>query len=107
MVGRHGKIGLARRRDRIAHLGLESGLWRQSCAPGSVQQVELGVGDARNALEAGDEHVRQRLVAVHVEREIDARLVHAVAHASTSGERSGVGFAHSRFRLAPAALVRR
>ena len=36
----------------------------------------MAIGPARDAVEAGEEHVRDRLVAVHVHREVDAGPVH-------------------------------
>ena len=75
-IGAHGQVGLAGRRRRIADARLE--IRRQPRQPGLVvrQQRQLLVGDRGDTLEAGDENLRNRFIAMHVHRKINAAGLH-------------------------------
>ena len=71
--------------DLIALRGLEIGREALERVAEQLEQLALALGQRRDALEAGEEVGRDRLVAVDVHREIDAGLVHRVAHAQDFG----------------------
>ncbi len=92
----HGEIAFPGRRLGVSLLGLIVGAGAQQGFVIGRAQRDLAVRQRRDSVGAGDEHVRQSFVAMHVEAEIDAGLPHA-----GTGQENFRAFLHRRFRPFP------
>src|SRR3546814_13832427 len=75
----------------VALLALEIGVGAAQRSLERLAQPDLTGGYRGNGVGAGDEEVGQRLVAMHVETEIDAAPLHAIADGGQDRKGDGEG----------------